>query len=57
MTHLEQSLMQQLHEADKVLAELSERTQRALEHRRELIHRNSMNKNPAFADYFSRMDD
>lgn len=57
MNPVEAELMRQLRDTDSKLAMLAESTQRTLEHRRELIHRNSMNKNPAFAEYFSRMDD
>lgn len=49
-------LMQALQEIDKELEMLSERTQRASEHRRELIHRNSLNKNPAFTEYLSKIE-
>ena len=49
--------LQNLKDIDAELKTLERLKQRALEHRREYIHRNSLNKNPACAEYLSRMDD
>lgn len=49
-------LMKELQDVDRELAMLEKLKQSRLEHRRELIHRNSLNKNAAFTEYLSQID-
>lgn len=52
----DQEHLQNLKDIDAELETLERLKQRALEHRREYIHRNSLNKNPAFTEYLSKIE-
>lgn len=54
MSDFEKLQLKELQDIDRDIETLTARLQRALEHRREFIHRNSLNKNPAFETYLSR---
>ena len=54
MRDSEQQLLTKLQTIDSDIETLTARLQRTLEHRREFIHRNSINKNPAFEAYLSK---
>ena len=54
MSDSEKLRFKELQDIDRDIETLTARLQRTLEHRREFIHRNSLNKNPAFEAYLSR---